>query len=127
MDTNAKVEELVKKKALTLKVVGVIKQKEKSKTETITSNVAYTKELTNWIIKHTDESSVVKAQESNKKVSAINGLKFKISSDKEKQSEAIKYIKGLSVSEKAKLSSSMFSNIYGDKYKDELLNLKHEE
>ena len=123
VDTNAKVEELVKKKALTLKVVGVIKQKEKSKTETITSNVAYTKELTNWIIKHTDESSVVKAQESNKKVSAINGLKFKISSDKEKQSEAIKYIKGLSVSEKAKLSSSMFSNIYGDKYKDELLNL----
>ena len=120
---DAKVEELVKKKALSLKVVGVIKQKQKSKTETISGNVAYTKALTDWIIRHTDESGVVKAQESNKNVSAINGLKFKISSDKEKQTEAIKYIKGLSISEKAELSSSMFSNIYGNKYKDELLNL----
>ena len=114
IDQEGKIENLLKTKALTLKFVGVIKQKDDSKTMTITGSVGYTKALTDWIIKHTNESSVVKAQEQNKKVSVFNGLKYKISGDKEKASEAKKYVKSLEVSEKAKLASSLLKNIYGN-------------
>ena len=115
-DEDAKVEKLVKDKALNLKVVGVIKQKKDSKTETIEGNVGYLKSLTNWIIKHTDESSIVKDQEKNKDISILNGLKFKISNDKQKMEEAKKYVKSLDVSEKATIASSMIKDAYGDSF-----------
>ena len=113
-DNDGKVEKLVKEKALDLKVVGIIKQKEDSKTATISGTVGYTKALTDWIIKHTDESEVVKAQEENKDVSIINGLKFSVADDNEKTTEAKKYLKSLGVSEKAKLCTSILQQVYGD-------------
>ena len=67
-----------------------------------------------WIINHTNDSNVVKAQENNKSVSVFNGLKYKINGDKEKASEAKKYVNSLEVSEKAKLASSLLKNIYGN-------------
>lgn len=109
-----KIEDLLKNKALKLKFVGVIKQKDDSKTATITGSVGYTKGLTKWIINHTNDSNVVKAQENNKSVSVFNGLKYKINGDKEKASEAKKYVNSLEVSEKAKLASSLLKNIYGN-------------
>ena len=114
INQEGKIENLLKSKALSVKFVGVIKQKDDSKTTTITGSVGYTKALTDWIIKHTDNSSVVKAQENNKKVSIFNGLKYKINGDKEKASEAKKYVKSLEVSEKAKLASSLLQNAYGE-------------
>jgi len=115
INQEGKIEDLLKTKALKVKFVGVIKQKDDSKTSTITGSVGYTKALTDWIIKHTNNSSVVKTQESNKKVSVFNGLKYKINGDKDKASEAKKYIASLEVSEKARLASSLLKNIYGDK------------
>ena len=109
-----KIEELLKNKALELKFVGVVKQKDNSKTPTINGSVGYTKLLTDWIIKHTNESDIVKAQEKNKNTCVFNGLKYKINNDKEKVSEAKKYVNGLEVSEKAKLASSMIQNFYGN-------------
>ena len=110
-----KVEDLLKNKSLNVKFVGVVKQKDDSKTATIMGSVGYTKSLTEWIIKHTNESSVVKAQEKDKSVSVFNGLKYRINGNKEKASEAKKYVNSLEVSEKAKLASSLLKNIYGDK------------
>ncbi len=114
-EQEGKIEELLKSKALELQFVGVVKQKDDSKTPTINGSVGYTKSLTDWIIKHTNESDIVKAQENNKSISVFNGLKYKISNDKEKALEAKKYVKTLEVSEKAKLASSMIKNIYGKK------------
>ena len=115
INQEGKIEDLLKTKALKVKFVGVIKQKDDSKTSTITGSIGYTKALTDWIIKHTNNSSVVKTQESNKKVSVFNGLKYKINGDKDKASEAKKYVASLEVSEKARLASSLLKNIYGDK------------
>ena len=100
-----KVEELIKKDALELKVVGIIRQKENSKNKLITGVIGYTKELTNWIIEHTNESSVVKTQENKSDINITNGLKFNVSSDSEKIKEAKNYISNLGVSEKANLAS----------------------
>ena len=108
-----KIESLIKEKSLELKFVGVVRQKKNSKTETIPSPVGYTKELTNWIIKHTDESDIIKSQEKNKDISVFNGLKYKINSDQDKIEEAKKYVKQLETSEKAKLASSMLNSVYG--------------
>ncbi len=102
-----KVQELVKQKSLKLKVSGIIRQKEESKNRLISSSIGYTKDLTNWMIKHTDDSELIKAQETNKDVNILSGLKFSVSSDEEKTSEAKTYLTNLGVSDKAKLITLM--------------------
>ena len=98
-----KVQELVKQNSLELKIVGIIKQKEESKNKLFNASLAYTKDLTNWMIKHTDESALVKEQTEKSDINILTGMKFSVGSDEEKASEAIIYLKNLGVSEKAKL------------------------
>ena len=109
-NNSGKVQELVKQKALKLKVVGIIRQKKDSKNKLISSALAYRKDLTDWIINHTNESEIVKNQESNKDTNVITGLKFSVSIDEEKISEAKKYLSNLNVSEKAKMITLMLQN-----------------
>ena len=65
-------------------MVGIIKQKKKKKNALISSTLGYTKLLTNYIIDHTNNSEVIKAQEADSSKNVINGLQFKISTDDEK-------------------------------------------
>ena len=102
-----KVQEMVKQNALKLKVVGIVRQKEDSKNRLIDSAIGYTKALTNWMIKHTDESSLIKDQEAKKDINVLNGLKFSVSTDEEKASEAKMFLSNLGVSDKAKLITMM--------------------
>ena len=88
-DSSGKVEEILKN-AIELKVVGILKQKEDSKNALITAPLGYTNLLTNYIIEHTNNSEVVKAQEADESKNVINGLQFKISTDDEKVEEAKK-------------------------------------
>ena len=105
-DSSGKVEELLKS-ATELKVVGIIKQKEESKNALISSTLGYTKLLTNYIIDHTNNSEVIKAQEADSSKNVINGLQFKISTDDEKVEEAKKYLRNLSITEKAQFASAI--------------------
>ncbi len=107
INDDKKVEELVKNKALELKVVGIIRQKDSSKNNLINGTIGYTKDLTNYIIEHTNSSAVVEAQEKNKDVNVTNGLKYNVSSDNEKVKEAKKYLSNLKVSEKASIALMM--------------------
>ena len=104
---SGKVQELVKQNALKLKVCGIIRQKEDSKNKLVNSAIGYTKELTNWMIKHTDDSDLIKAQEADKETNILNGLKFSVTSDEEKAKEAKSYLTNLGVSDKAKLITLM--------------------
>ena len=104
---SGKVQELVKQNALKLKVCGIIRQKEDSKNKLVNSAIGYTKELTNWMIKHTDDSDLIKAQEADKETNILNGLKFSVTSDEEKAKEAKTYLTNLGVSDKAKLITLM--------------------
>lgn len=105
-DSSGKVEELLKG-AIELKVVGILKQKEGSKNALITAPLGYTKLLTNYIIEHTNNSEVVKAQEADESKNVINGLQFKISTDDEKVEEAKKYLANMTVTEKAQFASAI--------------------
>ena len=106
-DDTGKVEEYVKNKALTLKVVGIIRQNNESKNKLVNASVGYSSLLTNWMLNKASESEAVKAQKESLDKSVISGLKFKIATDKEKAEEAKVYIKNLSVSEKAKMATLM--------------------
>ena len=107
LDDDKKVENLVKGKSLELEVVGILRQKEDSKNNLINGTIAYTKDLTSYIIEHTNSSDVIKAQEANKEVNITNGLKYNVSTDNEKVKEAKKYLSNLKVSDKANMALMM--------------------
>ena len=119
---SGKVQELVKQKALKLKVVGIIKQKEDSKNKLVDSSFAYTKQLTNWMINHVDESEIIKEQESKTDTNVLNGLKFSVSSDSEKVEDAKRYLSNLGVSDKAKLITVMLQQ-QNSAYTSQMLNM----
>ncbi len=89
--------------SLTLKVVGIIKPVDGSDTATLISPVAYTTLLTDYIITHTDESAVVKAQEADENTNVLNGMAFEAPTDEEKIEDTKEYISQMGVSDKASL------------------------
>lgn len=94
-------EEKILKNALKLKITGVIKPKADADNLDIMTPVAYTSKLTDYIIKYTDESAVVKAQEDEKEKNILTGMNFESADDTSKASDAKSYLSSLSVSEKA--------------------------
>ena len=102
------------KDAIELKITGVVKAKEDIKVK-ISSAVGYTSALTNYIIEHTDNSEVIKAQESSKDVNVLTGMKFDVASEAEKVADARKYISSLGIGDKASLyTMASYMGIMGD-------------
>lgn len=90
----------IKSNSLTLKVTGIIKAKEDAKNADISTSVAYTSLLTDYLIDHTNESKVVKAQTANPNINILTGLKFS-NTDSEKVENTKIYLSSLSITEKA--------------------------
>ncbi len=87
--------------ALELKITGIIRPKEDAANASITTAAAYTSKLTDYVITHTDESAVVKAQEADSKINVLTGMKFESLSDDSKANDAKEYLASLGISEKA--------------------------
>lgn len=100
-------EEKLLENALKLKISGVIKPKADAENLDIMTAVAYTSKLTDYIIKHTDESAVVKAQEADKEKNVLTGMNFESADDTSKAADAKSYLSSLSVSEKASFYNLM--------------------
>lgn len=79
-------------KALKLKIVGIIRLQEDGENMSLMSPVGYTSLLTNYLIDHTKDSEIVKAQNENQDVNVLNGLKFTVASDEEKKQIALSYM-----------------------------------
>lgn len=107
----AKLEKLMNS-AVELKVCGVVRSKDDSSNISISSPIAYTSQLTDYLIKHTDASAVVKAQKQNPAVNVQNGMTFAPKNNSEKISDTKKYLTNLGVSEKARLCRSMMQTVY---------------
>ena len=105
-DDTDKIEKLLED-APDLRVTGVIRPKEGAENQTITGYVAYTRELTTYLIDYTDNSDVVTAQRDSKDVNILNGLKFSPENDAEKIEDAKVYLNNLGVTEKAKICRDM--------------------
>lgn len=94
-------------KAQRLKITGIIKPVSGTTGITLTMTVGYTRALTDHIIDHTDHSEIVAAQKSNDKINVLNGLSFEPAGEEEKKSDAVKYVNGLGISEKARLCTEL--------------------
>lgn len=94
-------EEQLLENAIELKITGIIRPKADADNANISTPVAYTSELTDYIINHTDDSAVVKAQEADTEINVITGMKFESPDDASKAEDAKSYLSNLSVSEKA--------------------------
>ena len=66
--------------------------------------------LTNYIIDYTNKSDVVKAQENTPEINVLNNIAFDAKDDEAKISDTKKYLKQLSVSQKAALFNMLISN-----------------
>jgi len=101
--------------SLELTVVGVIRPVQNAANATISSSVAYTTALTDYVIDHTNKSAVVLAQESSPDVNVLNGMRFEPADDAAKSADAKKYISGMNVSDKAALYTMILYYARSDK------------
>ncbi len=95
--------------AMRLKIVGVICPTENSDNLLITEAVGYTQALTRRLMKLTDDSPVVKAQQASPDVNVLNGLAFAPADDAAKAADAAAYLAGLGVSEKANMMRTILA------------------
>lgn len=101
LDDSALSEEELLKSAVKLKISGVVRPKDEAKNAALSTAVAYTAMLTDYIISHTDESDVVKAQETNNKLNVLSGTEFEVLDNAKKVAAAKEYIKSLDTKEKS--------------------------
>lgn len=87
--------------AVELNICGIIKPVDDASNTNITTTVAYSSLLTDYIIEHTNDSAVIKAQEKDDSVNVMNGMKFKSLDDEAKANDAKEYLSSLGISEKA--------------------------
>ena len=71
--------------ALELKVVGIVRPKPDAVATSITGTVAYTKELTEYIIRETAQQDIIKAQQEDPEIDVLTGKPF---ADGEKAEDA---------------------------------------
>lgn len=96
-------EEQLLENAVKLKITGVVRPIKDADNADISTAVAYTSKLTDYIITHTDESAVIKAQEGSPDINVLNGMKFEAPDDETKIAAAKEYIGAMGISEKASL------------------------
>lgn len=103
IDSSSLDEEALLKNAVPLKITGIIRPDQDADNASITTAVGYTSKLTDYVIKHTNDSSVIKAQEKTPEINVLNGMKFEAADDAAKISEAKEYISEMGISDKASL------------------------
>lgn len=101
-DESLETEQLLES-AVELKIAGVIRLNDDAANANISTAVAYTSKLTDYIIEHTNESAVVLAQEASPEKNVLNGMIFEALDDTAKIADAKAYISALGVSDKASL------------------------
>ena len=90
---------------LKLTITGIIRPREDAANASVSTPLAYTAALTDYVIQHSNESAVVQAQEQNPGTNVLTGVKFDAADDQEKAADAAAYISAMSIEEKASLYS----------------------
>ena len=99
--------------AMSLKVSGIIKPKEDADTTMLSGNIAYTSDLTKYLIEKADGTDVIKAQLDSPNIDVLNGLPFDTTTgsltDIEKETTFKEYINTLDDKGKAEVYISINS------------------
>lgn len=112
-DDTTEIEKLLEK-AISLKIVGVVRPCEDADYANISSPIGYTKALTDYIITYTNESAVVKAQNASTEINVLSGVSFSPSDDATKVEDTKAYLSNLTVEEKANMCRDILGQVYGD-------------
>ncbi len=112
-DDEDKIEELMQD-AVELRISGVIRPKEDADNLTVSRNIGYTRELTDYLIEYTDNSDIVKAQRENEDINVLSGLKFSPEDDATKIADTKIYLSNLGVTDKADIFKDMMKYIYAE-------------
>ena len=84
---------------LKLKVTGIIRPNEDTTAPMLSGSIAYTSDLTRYIIEHSKESDAITAQKDSKNTDIFTGLPFKdtsgSTSDADKQTDFLEYLNEL--------------------------------
>lgn len=94
-------EEKLLENSVELKITGIIRPKADATNASITTAAAYTSGLTDYIIDHSNKSEIIKAQEKDKTVNVLTGMKFESPDNASKAKDAKNYLSSLGISEKA--------------------------
>lgn len=91
--------------AMTLKVTGIIRPREDADTAMLSGYIAYTSDLTKYLIEKADGTDVINAQLENPDTDVITGLPFDSTtgslSDEDKKEALLEYLNGLDANGKA--------------------------
>lgn len=91
--------------ALKLKVTGIIRPSEEAQSAMLTGSIAYTKQLTDYVIEQSGKAEVIKAQLKDTTTDVVSGLPFEDTTanltDTQKRDEFRSYVKGLNTQGKA--------------------------
>lgn len=92
---------------LELKVVGIIRPNEEASATSIGGTIGYTSELTQYVIKHINESEVAKAQIANLETDIFTGIPFEM--DEITMEDVETYLHTLPEEQQAQMSAMMAS------------------
>lgn len=106
--------ELLDSNGIKLDICGVIVPMSDDASNLISNTFGYTRELTDYLIEHIDDSDVVKAQKKSEQVSVLTGVTFKPLTDDEKIKDIKSHLTGLSLSERAMIYRGITPTIYAD-------------
>jgi len=99
--------------ALALKVTGIVRPNENAKSTMLSGSIAYTNDLTKYVIEQSKNSPVIEAQKDSNTIDILNGLPFKDNagnlSAKEKEKELREYLSELDEGGKATAYISIMS------------------
>ena len=93
--------------ALEVTVTAVVRPKADADNANLTTALAYTPALTDYLIQHTDQSPVVRAQAADPDTNVLTGIAFTVPDDQAKAQAAADYLSGLGISEKASFYQMM--------------------
>lgn len=108
-DDEAKKKELIDK-AISAKIVGIARKKTNDDNKIIDSPLAYSRDLTDLLIKHVEDSEIAQAQLANKDKNILNNLPFTASSPEEKENIGKSFLENLDTKEEMKVNTYLMRN-----------------
>ncbi len=108
-EDEAKKKELIDK-AISAKIVGIARKKTNDDNQIIDSPLAYSRDLTDLLIKHVEDSEIAKAQLANKDKNILNNLPFKAESNEDKGNIGKSFLENLDSKEEMKVNTYLMRN-----------------
>ena len=108
-DDEVKKKDLIDK-AISAKIVGIARKKTNDDNQIVDSPLAYSRDLTDLLIKHVEDSEIAKAQLANKDKNILNNLPFKAESVEDKQNIGKSFLENLDSKEEMKVNTYLMRN-----------------